>query len=240
LTLAVILAGGYGKRLRPLTQTTPKPLLRVAGKPIIVHQLEWLRSHGVDEVVVTVGWLKEKVISELGSGSKYGVTIVYAVEEEPLGTGGALANIREMLSKRERFLVVNGDILTNLNPDPLLDKTNDGFAVAIASVELKSTYGVLEIDEEGKVKSFREKPIIPDYWINAGVYAMTPRALESMPEKGDMEKTALPKLAEENLVAAVRYSLSRIYWRSIDSHKDLEEASREIEEMGGLLAARGK
>ena len=236
MTLAVILAGGYGKRLRPLTQTTPKPLLRVAGKPIIVHQIEWLKANGIDEIVVTVGWLKEKVIAELGSGSKYGVTIVYAVEEEPLGTGGALTNVRELLSKRERFLVVNGDILTNLDPSPLIEKTGEGYAVAIASVELKSTYGVLEIDEEGRVKSFREKPVIPDYWINAGVYAMTPKALAAMPVKGDMEKTALPKLAEEGLVAAVRYSLSKIYWRSIDSHKDLEEASREIEQMGGLLA----
>lgn len=237
MTLAVILAGGYGKRLRPLTQTTPKPLLKVAGKPIIVHQISWLKHNGIDEIVVTVGWLKEKIIAELGSGSRYGVTIVYAVEEEPLGTGGALYNVRELLSKREQFLVVNGDIITNLDPIPLLEKIAGGrHAVSIAAVELKSTYGVLDIDKDGDlVLSFREKPIIPDYWINAGIYAMTPEALRYMPQKGDMEKTALPKLAQQGKVVAVRYSLRKVYWRSIDSHKDLEEASREIEEMGGLV-----
>jgi len=235
LSVAVILAGGYGKRLRPLTETTPKPLLQVAGKPIIVHQIEWLRSHGFNEIVVTVGWLKEKIIDELGSGSKFGVTIVYAVEEEPLGTGGALYNIKDVLAKRERFLVINGDILTNLDPTKLLEALSKGYSASIAAVELKSTYGVMEIAEDGKVLRFREKPVIPDYWINAGVYAMTPGTLKYMPERGDLERTALPRLASEGRLVAVKYSLNTIYWRSIDSHKDLEEASREIEEMGGLL-----
>ncbi len=236
MSLAVILAGGYGKRLRPLTETTPKPLLRVAGKPIIVHQIEWLKHYGFDEIVVTVGWLKEKIIGELGSGSKYGVTILYAVEEEPLGTGGAIYNVKDILAKRERFLVTNGDILTNLDPTRLVEVVaKTPYSAAIAAVELKSTYGVMDIDDEGRVRSFREKPIIPEYWINAGVYAMTPEVLPYMPERGDVEKTALPKLAEEGKLVAVKYSLKEVYWRSIDSHKDLEEASREIEEMGGLV-----
>ncbi|MEB3816929.1 MAG: nucleotidyltransferase family protein [Desulfurococcales archaeon] len=235
MSLAVILAGGYGKRLRPLTETTPKPLLRVAGKPIIVHQIEWLREYGYSEFVVTVGWLKEKLISELGSGSRYGVTIVYAVEEEPLGTGGAIHNIKDILSKREEFLVLNGDVLTNLNPQKLYDPLREGYAASIAAVELKSTYGVIDIDDSGRVRSFREKPVIPEYWINAGVYAMTPRALKYMPEKGDVERTALPQMASDGVLAAVKYSLRNIYWRSIDSHKDLEEASKEIEMMGGLI-----
>jgi len=238
MPLAAILAGGYGKRLRPLTETTPKPLLQVAGKPIIVHQIEWLRHYGFDEILVMVGWLKEKIIDELGSGSKYGVTIVYSVEDEPLGTAGALKNASGVLSKREVFLVVNGDILTNLDPTALLKPLeSEGYLASMAAVQLKSPYGVLQLDDNNRIVGFREKPILGDYWINAGVYAMKPGILEYTPERGDLEKTVFPQLASRGLLVAVKFDLNKYYWRSIDSHKDLEEASRDIERLGGLVPA---
>ncbi len=235
--IAAILAGGFGKRLRPLTERIPKPLLEVAGKPIIVHQIEWLKSYGFDEILVMTGWLKEKIIEELGSGSKYGVTIVYSVEDEPLGTAGALKNAAGILSKREEFLVLNGDILTNINPRLLVDNLNDDVIAVMAAVQLKSPYGVLEIDERGLIKGFREKPILEGYWINAGVYAMRPQIFEYVPEKGDLEKMVFPVLASKGLLRAVKYDLNVYYWRSIDTHKDLDEASKELKAVGNTLSS---
>ena len=226
--LAAILAGGFGKRLRPLTEKVPKPLLTVAGKPIIVHQIEWLKRYGFTEILVMTGWLKEKIIEELGSGSKYGVTIVYSVEDEPLGTAGALKNASGILSKREKFLVINGDILTNVNPKPLLESLNEEVIASMAAVQLKSPYGVLDINSNDLIRGFREKPVLKEYWINAGIYALKPKIFKYVPEKGDLEKLVFPVLASEGRLKAVRYSLEEYYWRSIDTHKDLDEASREL------------
>ncbi len=229
--LAAILAGGYGKRLRPLTEKIPKPLLHVAGKPIIVHQIEWLKKYGVTEILVMAGWLKEKIIEELGSGSKYGVTIVYSVEDEPLGTAGALKNASGILSKRDRFLVLNGDIITNIDPRPLLNSLDNNVIASMAAVQLKSPYGVLDIDNNNLIRGFREKPVLEEYWINAGVYAMKPEIFNYVPEEGDLEKLVFPKLAAEGRLKAVKYSLKEYYWRSIDTHKDLDEASKELENL---------
>lgn len=227
-TAALILAGGYGKRLRPLTDERPKPLLEVAGKPIIVWQVEWLRDHGITDIVVAVGYLKEKIIESLGSGSRYGVSISYVVEDEPLGTGGAVRNARGVLGIRERFVVVNGDIITNLDPMEVLKALERPNVVgAMALVPLRSPYGIVEVGD-GLVKSFREKPILTDYWINAGVYAFKPEIFEYLPEKGDIERETFPRLAAEGRLAAVTFDLTKYYWRSIDTYKDLEEANSEL------------
>ncbi|MGC9210210.1 MAG: nucleotidyltransferase family protein [Acidilobus sp.] len=230
LTLALILAGGYGKRLRPLTDDRPKPLVEVAGKPIIVWQIEWLRKHGVNDIIVLAGYKKEKIIEALGSGSRYGVSVTYVVEDEPLGTGGAVRNARLALSVKEPFLVLNGDIITNIDPSLLLKALESSDAVgAIALVQLRSPYGIVEVGEGGRVSSFKEKPILEGYWINAGVYAFRPEVGEYLPEKGDLESYTFPLLAKEQRLLAVTFDLNRYYWRSIDTYKDLEEASADIE-----------
>jgi len=225
---AVILAGGYGKRLRPLTNTIPKPLIGVAGKPIIEWQIEWLKSYGFREIVVLIGYLREKIVEKLGGGSRFGVNIVYVVEDEPLGTGGALKNAERVLRGEDEFIVVNGDVITNLNPLKLLEllRSNKNIVGVIAAIPLRSPYGVINIDNDGRILGFKEKPIIKDYWMNAGVYAFRPEILEYLPEKGDIEKTAFPRLAEEGKLYSVRFE--NVYWRSIDTHKDIEEASKEL------------
>ncbi len=237
MAVAMILAGGYGKRLRPLTLEVPKPLVKVGRKSVIEYQLEWLKYYGVDEVVVLAGYLKEKIIEALGSGSKYGVSITYVIEDEPLGTGGALRNASHILRKNEVVIVTNGDIITNIDPRPLVDRAKKGdVAAAIAAVPLRSPYGILNIDDEAKlIRGFTEKPILRDYWINAGVYALTPAIVDKLPERGDVEKTTFPELADEGRLGVVKYETPPYYWRSIDTHKDLEEAAKEIEELGGLL-----
>jgi len=218
---AVILVGGLGKRLRPLTKNRPKPLLEVAGKPIVVRQIEWLKSYGVSDVLLCLCHLKEKIINYLGSGGKFGVRIGYVVEDEPLGTGGAIKNAETLLRSDEFFLVLNGDVLTNLNPLKLVEET-DGYVGAIAIVPLRSPYGIVHTNSQGVVKKFSEKPIIKEFFMNAGVYCLTPDVFSYLPEKGDIEKTAFPRLVSEGKLKAVRYE--GVFWKSIDTHKDLEEA----------------
>ncbi len=224
---AAILAGGYGKRLRPYTETVPKPLVEVAGKPILVWQMEWLKRYGITEFVLLVGYLKEKIIEYVGSGARFGVSVTYVVEDRPLGTAGALKNAEPVLKSEPVFLVLNGDILTNLDPRRLIEKLEeaDDAVGVIASVPLRSPYGILEVRGD-KVVSFREKPLLRDYWINAGVYAFRPEVFKYLPDHGDIEVTAFPRLAEEGRLYTVRYE--NVYWRSIDTHKDVEEASKEV------------
>lgn len=220
---AVILAGGKGKRLRPLTNASPKSLLEVNGKPILLWQSEWLSRHGVEDIVLCTGYLREKLIEEVGTGSTYGVRVAYAVEDMPLGTGGALANAKHLLEKEDVFYVVNGDVITDLDPSPLKAKVQEGVVGAIALTPLPSPYGIIEFDaSSGVIKRFKEKPSIEEYWINAGVYAFSPEIFGYLPREGDIEKTAFPALAVLGLLKAVAYQNSM--WKSIDSHKDLEEA----------------
>ncbi|MEM2237860.1 MAG: nucleotidyltransferase family protein [Candidatus Caldarchaeum sp.] len=222
---AVLLAGGFGKRLKPLTETLPKPLLDVAGKPIIVWQIEWLKSFGIREFVVCAGYLREKIIEVLGSGSKLGVKIGYSVEDEPLGTGGALKNGEHILKSDKSFIVVNGDVLTTLNPLKMVEVL-DGCIACIALTRLPSPYGIVEFDEKTLiVRKFAEKPQLPNY-INAGVYAFTSEIFKYLPDSGDLEKVTFPLLVEMNAIKAMPYDNEE--WISIDSHKDLEEAKRVV------------
>jgi mannose-1-phosphate guanylyltransferase len=229
---AVILAGGLGKRLRPLTDERPKPMIEVLNQPIIEWQVKWFKKFGIDEFVICVGYLKEHIIDYIGSGSKFGVKVGYAVEEEPLGTGGALKNAQSLLggTENEGFFMVNGDILTDLNPNTLQDGITSS---AIAVVPLRSPYGVIELDETSIITGFVEKPQIKDRWINAGVYYFGSEIFNYLPDSGNLEVTALPVMIKDRKVKAIRYEKS--FWRSIDSHKDIEEASREIKSSRLLL-----
>ena len=231
---AVILAGGLGKRLRPLTDSIPKPLIEVGGKPIILWQIEWLRSYGVDEFVVCVGYLKEKIINYLGDGSEHGVRIGYVVERRPLGTGGAIKNAEVFLRNESGFFVVNGDVITTIDPRELTDLGPEHVG-AIALVPLRSPYGVVEFDDDLTIRSFVEKPLLRDYWINAGVYYFKPDIFRYLPAEGDIERTAFPHLARAGLLRAVKYEGA--FWRSIDTVKDLEEVSRLLGE-GGVVSKR--
>jgi len=223
---AAIIAGGFGKRLRPLTLEKPKPLVEVAGKPIIQWQIEWFKRYGVDTIVVLTGYLREKIIEFLGSGQKLGVNVVYVVEDEPLGTAGAIKNAEGVLSDSV-FLAVNGDIITNIPLDKLVNDLIKSDALAsIALVPLRSPYGIVEVDSEGNVKSFKEKPMIEEYLINAGVYAMKPQILQYLPRKGDLEKSVFPQLAKEGLLRGVIFK--DVYWRAIDTVKDVEEVGKEL------------
>lgn len=220
----VILAGGFGKRLKPLTDTRPKPMIEVLNVPIIEWQVRWLRKFGIKDFVMCVGYMKEQIIDHFGNGAKFDSRIDYSFEEKALGTGGALLNAKQLVSNQDSFFVLNGDILTELDPNRL----NIANSNVLAVVPLRSPFGMVELDVNSTVRGFIEKPEIPDRWINAGLYRFTQEIFRYLPQEGNIEVTALPALAKEGRLQAVRYK--DIFWRSIDSHKDIEEASKEMKE----------
>jgi mannose-1-phosphate guanylyltransferase len=221
----VILAGGFGKRLKPLTDTRPKPMIEILNIPIIEWQIRWLRRFGIKDFIICAGYMKEMIVDHIGNGARFDSRIEYSFEEKALGTGGALLNAKELLSNQGSFFVLNGDVLTDLDPNKLLDIGNSN---VLAVVPLRSPFGVVELDDKLQVRGFIEKPQILDRWINAGLYFFTEEVFRYLPVEGNIEVTALPELAKEGRLQAVRYR--DVFWRSIDSHKDIEEASEEIRE----------
>lgn len=221
----VILAGGFGKRLKPLTDTRPKPMIEVFNIPIIEWQIRWFRRFGIKDFVLCVGYMKDMIVDHIGNGARFDSRVEYSIEEKALGTGGALLNAKEWVSRQGSFFVLNGDVLSELDPNKLLSIANSN---VLAVVPLRSPFGVVELDENSKVQGFIEKPEISDKWINAGLYLFTEEVFSYLPIEGNIEVTALPWLAKEGRLQAVRYR--DVFWRSIDSHKDIEEASKEIRE----------
>jgi len=220
---ALILAGGYGKRLRPITENKPKVLVEIAEKPILEWQIEWLKTFGFKDIVICIGYLGEKIKNLISNGEKFGVNIEYSIERSALGTGGAIKNAEPLLASEDRFIVVNGDIITNLNPK-LLSKACKNVIGVIALVPLRSPYGIVDVDSSNLIKKFVEKPVIPGFWINAGVYCLSNEIFDYLPEKGNIEFETFPRLAEERKLRAVKFS--DVFWKAIDTYKDLEEADR--------------
>ncbi|MGB9725333.1 MAG: nucleotidyltransferase family protein [Fervidicoccaceae archaeon] len=223
--IALILAGGLGKRLKPYTDKVPKPMIEVGGKPILEWQVEWLKKYGIKNFIFLTGHLSEVIEKYFGNGDKWGVEIRYSKEEEPLGTAGAVKKA-ESFMKEEDFFLINGDIITNLNPFLLKESLDEKSLGIVALVPLKSPYGIVDLDEKGFILKFREKPIIENYWINAGVLYFVSDVLKYFPSKGNYETEVLPKLAEERKLKGFKFT--NVYWKSIDSHKDLEEANEAL------------
>ena len=226
--ITVILAGGLGKRLRPLTSDRPKPMIQINKTPIIELQVKWLKKFGITDIIVLVGHLREKIKHHLADGKKFGVNISYIEENVPLGTGGALKNAKDHIIQNGNsdsgFFVINGDILTNLDPFTISDKGS----MTLALVPLKSTFGIVETNGD-LVSKFVEKPYIEDRWVNAGVYYFSNDIFDYLPDNGNLETVTLPMLVEKQKLKAKKFSNN--YWRSIDSHKDVDEASKEIEQV---------
>ncbi|HII09501.1 MAG: nucleotidyltransferase family protein [Candidatus Micrarchaeaceae archaeon] len=220
---AVILAGGEGRRLRPLTNDKPKSLLVVGGKPIIDWQIEWMKSYGVDSFVVSAGYMKDALIGYLGTGARLGIELSFVVENEPLGTGGAIKNAVSALGGTEKFIVANGDIITNLDLKELIASCKDVASVSLSP--LKSTFGILDTDGD-KVIGFREKPVLKEYWLNAGIYVMSKEVFGYLPDKGSLEYDVFPQLAKKGLLDCMKYGDS--YWRSVDTMKDFEEVGVDL------------
>ena len=218
---AIILAGGRGKRLKPITDYVPKPLVPIKNIPIIEWQIKYLKKFGIDEVIICSGYKTKMMENYLGM-KDLGVKIKFSVEKSPLGTGGAIKKAGKMIKDKE-FFVINGDTLTNIDLKKLAKVSN-----VIAAIELKTKYGVLETKGE-KIINFREKKEISDTWMNAGIYHLQKNILKELPDKGDIEKTLFPNYAKKGKLNTVKFKNSK--WYSVDSFKDMEDCASEIEKI---------
>ncbi|MEK6951623.1 MAG: nucleotidyltransferase family protein [Nanoarchaeota archaeon] len=222
---AVILAGGQGTRLRPLTLTIPKALVDIQGKTMTEHLFDLFKRHGITEVVMTVGYLKEKIKDYYGDGSKFGMKISYVDEDEPLGTAGALRKIKHLLT--ESFIVTNGDELKDINIDKMLEihKKERGYGtIALTKVEDPSLYGVAKLENK-KILEFVEKPKkeeAPSNLINSGFYILEPEIIERLPDGFAMfEKDLFPFLAKEGKLTGFPFDGQ---WFDTGSMERLERA----------------
>lgn len=192
----VILAGGLGTRLRSVVPDRPKSMALVAGKPFLIHQLEWLHTNGVKSVVLCVGYKGQQIVDYIGDGSRFGLVVSYSCEHTPLGTAGALANAMKLLS--EEFLVINGDTYTTLPLEPLWEAHHHNAAMATLAVtasEDSSAVGGIELATDGRITSFREKES-GAHLVNMGVYAVSRKIAEFIPAKRpcSLEKDVFPYL----------------------------------------------
>lgn len=201
LRKAVIMAGGFGTRLKDLTKDTPKPMLPLGGRPVLDYSIELCKRYGITDIAISVYYLKEKIMAHYGDGSRYGVRIIYFEEPEPLGTAGVLRLYQHWLD--EPFMLCNADELKDINLHEMYEQhvANGAAATdALTRVDDPSQYGVVELTESNKIIRFVEKPKreeAPSNLINAGLYIIDPSVIAMVPEGLCMiEKDIFPKLAE--------------------------------------------
>ena len=214
---AVVLVGGLGTRLRPLTTDLPKQMLPILDRPMIEHVVGHLATHGIDEVVLSIGFLPGAFLDAYPDGRCAGVPLTYAVEPEPLDTAGAIRFAAEDAGIEETFLVLNGDVLTDLAVDELIlfhRASGAEATVSLTPVEDPSRYGVVPTDADGRVTGFIEKPPAdeaPCNWINAGTYVLEPSVLQRIPpgRRVSVEREVFPAMADAGTLFGFR---SECYW----------------------------
>lgn len=208
---AVVLVGGQGTRLRPLTLSTPKQLLPVAGRPMIERVVAHLATHGVDEVVLSLGYRTDAFRAAYPDGRCAGVRIQYAVEPQPRDTAGGIAFAARYAGIDETFLVQNGDVLTDLDVTALVDFHRDrggAATISLTPVDDPSRYGVVATDEKGRVTAFIEKPppgTAPSNLINAGTYVLEPEVVDRIASEGpvSIERQIFPALVADGCLYAL-------------------------------------
>ena len=240
---AVLLVGGKGTRLKPLTDKIPKALLEVQGKAVTEHIIDLMKKYGIRDIILCVGHLKGRIKNHFEDGSKFGVNITYIEEDEPLGTAGPLKLAKKYL--KESFIVSNGDELKNINIPRMfrLHRRKDALAtLALTTVDDPSQYGVAKLDGS-RIMEFIEKPKkedAPSNLINAGFYIMEPQVIDMIPEGFSMlEKDVFPKLARMNRLRGFpfagqwfdigtieRYKLAEKQWKGV---VPIEEKDEEME-----------
>ena len=228
---ALIIAGGRGERLRPLTDNLPKPMIPLNGRPMVSYQVEWMKSQGITDVVFLCGYLGETIRDYFGDGENFGVAAHYSFEDTPLGRGGAVRKgMTQIPEDAGTVLVTNGDNVTDQDLAEMRSLHERSNALAtIMLTPYMSQYGTVETEEDGTVLQFVEKGRLP-LWINAGVYLFD-RSLEArLPEIGDHETTTFPELVGERRMSAVR---SEATWLTVDSQKDIAACEAELARMFG-------
>ena len=216
---AIILAGGRGKRLRPITDKIPKPLILINKKPLIERTIKYLKKYGITEIIISSGYKSTLIEKFLKKRKNFGCKITFSTEKTPLGTGGAIKKALRYVDE-DSFLVLNGDIVTNIDLKKILKKPN-----TIAANELKTKFGTMDI-KNNKILKFNEKKDVTNVWMNPGIYHLSKDIERLIPKKGSLEGVVFPKMVKNKTLETVKFK--NALWFSIDSHKDIEECSKEI------------
>lgn len=224
---AVLMAGGKGMRLRPLTENTPKPLLKVGDKPIIEYNIDRLAKVGVENIYLSINYLGEQLEDYFGDGSSKNIKIGYVKENQPLGTIGSVLLVEEF--EHDEILVMNSDLLTNIDFADFyktFKESGADMAVAATTYHVNVPYAVLEADERQQVKSLKEKPKYT-YFSNAGIYILKRHLLEMIPKGEFYDVTDLMEkvLAMDNNL--ITYPING-YWLDIGNHEDFNKAQEDI------------
>jgi len=228
---AVVMAGGYGTRLRPLTEDMPKPMLPVGDRPLMEHIVDQLREAGIKRVNVATHFLAENIKEHFGDGKKFGVDIEYVSEDLPLGTAGALGL---MEPSDQPMLVINGDILTSVDFRAMLDFHNENqseMTVGVRKYDLQVPYGVIET-EGARITRVLEKPLYA-LFVNAGIYLINPSAHRMIPSGKHFDMTELIERMVAEGHTVVSFPIIE-YWLDIGQHDDYLKGQRDFEENGGL------
>lgn len=233
---AVIIAGGLGTRLRPLTNNTPKPIVPLANYPMIVRQLDLLVRHNIKEVVINLHYLSDEIKKLLGDGKKWGLKVYYSIEKEPLGTAGAVKNAQQFFDD-EPLIIFNGDVITDLNLTKLIDfhqKKQAVVTLALTEVDDPTAFGLILRDKDGRVTKFLEKPS----WdqinqaktraINAGTYIVDPKIFADVPagQPYSFERQLYPEVLRKGL--KMYGYLSDAYWIDIGNPEKYKEAHQAV------------
>ncbi len=229
---AIVLVGGEGTRLRPLTYRTPKPLLPIANVPFLERQLTWLGRHGVDEAVLSLGYLPEAFESHFATGRFGDLKIRWVIEKEPLGTAGGIRFAAEGID--ERVVVCNGDVLTDLDLSALVQFHGERGAeatIALTRVDDPSAFGVVPTRPDGEVVAFVEKPPpgrAPTNWINAGTYVLEPSVLRRIPPRltVSIERETFPRMLDTPRRLFAQHSDA--YWLDIGTPRKYAEAQADV------------
>ena len=216
---ALILAGGRGKRLRPITDKIPKPLILINKMPLIERNIKYLKKFGINDIIVCSGYKSKQIENFLKKKKYFNCKIEFSIEKTPLGTGGAIKKAIKNISD-DSFIVINGDIITNINLRKILKNPN-----TIAANELKTKFGTMNI-KNNKILKFNEKKDVSNVWMNPGIYHLSKNIEKIIPRKGSLEGIVFPKMAKNKTLETIKFK--NALWFSIDSHKDIEECSKEI------------
>lgn len=226
---AVILAGGKGTRLRPFTTVLPKPLMPINDMPILEIVIRQLKKNGFDRITMAVGYLASLLEAYFGDGRKWDMKIEYSLEEEPLGTAGPLKLIDDL---DDTFLMMNGDILTNLKYADLMSYHKDSGSRATISVydkPVKIDLGILKYDPEFTIYDYIEKPTL-NYQVSMGIYVLNRELLELFPQSGAFDIPDLIKMLIQKKMTVKAFHFDG-YWRDIGRHEDYEMALDEYEQL---------
>jgi len=225
---AVILAGGIGTRMRPLTYVVPKVMLPLGGKPLLEHTLQYLKENEIDQVVICVAYLKKQIMDYFKKGKSFGIKVEYAQAEKPMGTAGQLKTAEKYIDGT--FLAMNGDIITTLNLRKLIEshKRNTGIgSIALKKFEIKIPYGHITVDSKSSIIKFDEKPTV-SFLANSGIYVFEPEILDfiSKNQIASLETEVFPQLIKTG--KKLNAFFEEAYWADVGTMGDFERVDKEL------------